>query len=157
MNGPISSKRLDGAAAVDGWLTRAKAAKLLGVSKTRVRQLEARGDLHAIKDEHGHCRYDPIEVVRLIERREDDGLPSSSELDRLFEMFRERRTVLEIRLATGYSTEAIMRLYGEYRTPVDRQYERETDAREAKALLDHERHLRDLSRVTRRRWRDEDD
>ncbi len=122
-----------------------------------MRQLEARGDLRSIKDEFGHCRYDPVAVLELVERREDDGIPSSSELDRLFAMFRERRTVLEIRLATGLSTQTIMQLYAEYRTPVDHHYERESEAREAKALREHERHLRDLSRPMRRRWRDEED
>ena len=138
-------------------LSRAQTAKLLGVSKTRVRQFEARGDLHPQKAAHGTWRYDPGEVLRLAERRVDEGMPSSSELHQLFEMFRQRRTVLEIRVATGLSTETLMRLYAEYRTPIDRQYEREADAQQANALLEHERNLRELSRPTRRRWSDEDD
>jgi hypothetical protein len=137
-------------------LSRAQAAKLLGVSKTRVRQFEARGDLHPVKDAHGSWRYDPGEVLRLAERREDEGIPSSSERHQLFEMFRQRRTVLEIRVATGLSTETLMRLYAEYRTPIDHHYERDREAREADALVEHERRLRELSRPTRRRRRDEE-
>jgi excisionase family DNA binding protein len=153
----ILSKGPDTAFASDGWLTRAQAAKLLGISKTRVQQLDERGDLRSVKDERGRCRYDPIDVLELVEHRRDEGIPPSSELDRLFEMFRERRTILEIRLATGYSTETIRRLYAEYRTPVDRDYERVAEAREAKALLEHERCLRDISRQSHRRRRDEGD
>jgi hypothetical protein len=67
-----------------------------------------------------------------------------------------RDTILEIRLATGYSTETIRRLYAEYRTPVDRDSEREAEAREAKALLEHESRLRDISRRSRRDWRDDE-
>jgi hypothetical protein len=157
MKSPLSSKCRDTAGSADGCLTRAQTAKLLGISKTRVRQLEERGDLRSIKDEQGRCRYDPVEVLALVERREDDGIPSSSELDRLFDMFRERRTVLEIRLATGLSTETIMQLYAEYRTPVDHHYERESEARETRALRERERHLQEVSRPMRRRWREEED
>ncbi len=154
MNRSISLERLD-AEVPSGWLTRAEAAKLLGISKSRVQQLEERGELRSIKDDRGRCRYDPAEVLEVAERRKADGIPSSSELDLLFEMFREHRTVLEIRRATRLSSETLMRLYAEYRTPIDHHYERESQAREEAAMFEHERRLRDLARPIRH-WRDEE-
>jgi DNA-binding transcriptional MerR regulator len=136
------------------WLTRIEAAKVLGVSKTRVRQFEAAGVLCPLRDHRGRWRFNPEEILDLATRRGAAGA-SGRGVECLVAMFRARRSVLEIRAATGLSTEKIMRLYAEYRTPVDRQYERHAEELEARALLDHERRLRDLARRTRTPIRDE--
>ncbi|MGH7434235.1 MAG: hypothetical protein ACRENE_01005 [Polyangiaceae bacterium] len=91
---------------------------MLGVTLTRVRQLEASGKLRAMVDERGVHTFDPREVAAYARtrpaRRQVDGQLAAT----VFRMIRDGYPLREIVIETSQSPETIRNLHAEYLRPL---------------------------------------
>ena len=127
-------------------LTRAEVTRLLGISRTRVRQLEERL-LHPTQDENGVHQFDRVEIERFLATREQKRKEVSSHL---VAMLRANMPVLEIIVATGLSEDEVLRLYKQLRTPIDAAYREKLEEDEQRALEKRESELQRWELARRR-------
>lgn len=122
-------------------ITRGEVAKMLGVSRTRVRQLEGR-DLHPTQDESGVHQFSRAEVLRLLALRHlaSRTMPPMQAPRQLipghlvahvFRLFRAGTSFVDIVIETELDLDAIELLYEKYTMPLGARPRavREADAR----------------------------
>ena len=107
---------------VRGKLTRGEVAKMLGVSRTRVRQLEGHS-LHPKQDESGVNQFDRAEVLRLVASRTGPTSAPKQTIPghlvaHVFRLFRAGTPLVDIVIETELDLDAIKLLFDEYTTPL---------------------------------------
>ena len=103
---------------ISGWVTRATAAKRLGVSSVRLRALEKAGALTPAADFAGRARYDPSEIEKIraeltrpaAQRRDRARPPSGATCARIFRMFDERAELRRIVVECEQPPEVVLNL-----------------------------------------------
>lgn len=121
-------------------LTRGEVAKMLGVSRTRVRQLEGHS-LHPKRNKKsGVYQFDRAQVLRLVASRTGRTTAAKPPVPghlvaHVFRLFRADTPLVEIVMATELDLATIKWLYDEYTTPLGAptQADGEAKAREAAA------------------------
>jgi hypothetical protein len=113
---------------MDDRLTRMQVARLVGCSKTQVRNYERRGILRPSVDGKGVHWFLKAEVAALARKKESRADARAARADkrdrlgelaaRVFFLFREGVELPEIVIETKRSPELIRRLYDEYRRPL---------------------------------------
>ncbi|CAN5866302.1 hypothetical protein BH11MYX4_BH11MYX4_58420 [soil metagenome] len=128
---------------------------MLGVSRTRVRQLEGHS-LHPKQNESGVYQFDRAEVLRLVASRTVQP-PSAKPtmpghlVAHVFRLFRAGTPLVDIVIDTELDLESIKQLFDEYTTPLgaraqaasEAEARRESDEQEAmQREWERERRLR---------------
>jgi len=95
---------------------------MLGVSRTRVRQLEGQA-LHPRQNESGVYQFDRTEVLRLVASRTGTTSPKQPSIPghlvaHVFRLFRAGTPLVEIVIETELDLEIIKQLFDEYTTPL---------------------------------------
>jgi hypothetical protein len=103
-------------------VTRSIASKMLGCSRTRVRQFEAEGRLRAVEiDDKGIHHYLLSDLQALVRERGNGVAPDrvhGTIAAQVFKMFREGVELPEIVMQTQQSPMTIRQLYEEYSRPL---------------------------------------
>ena len=128
---------------------------MLGVSRTRVRQLEGHS-LHPKQNESGVYQFDRAEVLRLVASRTGPTPAAKPSIPghlvaHVFRLFRAETQLVEIVIETELDLETIKQLFDEYTTPLgararavgEAEARREVDEQEAlQREWERERRLR---------------
>jgi len=98
----------------DDWLTRAAAAKLIGVTRSTIRRFEIAGALHPTIDAAGVHRFDPAEVACVARDRAARPVDSSKEGERdarVFDAFDQGRSMREVVTTLRLPVEFVRKLH----------------------------------------------
>lgn len=93
-------------------------ARTLGVTLTRVRQIEKAGKLHPQPDADGVQTFSRQEVVAFVHSRPPRKKTDGAIAARAFQMFKDGFPFPEIVIETMQSPETVRRLFEEYRRPL---------------------------------------
>lgn len=115
-------------------ITRAEAARLLGTSYQNVRRLQRTGQLHSNPDRYGVHRFDRREVETLARRRGLRIRPSGELAAKVFTMFKQRMSFIDVVIETQQEPEVIRRLWAEYQAG----FEAKNDEAEERRSLQHD-------------------
>jgi len=106
---------------ITGWLTRETVARRLGITVSRLRQLEKAGELTPRPDFSGRARFDPAIVekfgrAQLSERPKSGSrrAPTGAECARIFRMFEERKALRDIVVETEQPPRVVLELRRQY-------------------------------------------
>jgi DNA-binding transcriptional MerR regulator len=137
-------------------MTRGQAAKKIGCSKTRVRQYEQDGRLHAVTiDDKGvhHYARDEVEAFARTRSHASADRVHGTVAAEVFQLFREGVELPEIVMKTQQAPLTIRKLYEEYRRPLGYQPPPKIDLaeydRSAKELDEKIAALRDRPALTK--------
>ena len=127
---------------------------MLGVSRTRVRQLEGQA-LHPKKNESGVYQFDRTEVLRLVASRTGPTSPKPSIPGHLvahvFRLFRAGTPLVEIVIETELDLDVIESLYERYKTPLGAMPRAVSDAAARRLEEEQEAMQREWERERRSR------
>jgi hypothetical protein len=113
----IDLGKLGGARAQKGRWGRAQTARALGVSISRVRQLEREGKLLAHVDEQGVHTFEPRAIGALAKRRTSRRQVDGEIAARVFRMIADGFPLRDIVIETAQSPETVRKLHAEYSRP----------------------------------------
>lgn len=128
---------------------------MLGVSRTRVRQLEGHS-LHPKQNESGVYQFDRAEVLRLVASRTGpttaEKPPVSGHLvAHVFRLFRAETPLVEIVIETELDLETIKQLFDEYTTPLGARTRAAGEAEARREINEQEALQREWERERRSR------
>lgn len=128
---------------------------MLGVSRTRVRQLEGQA-LHPRQNESGVYQFDRTEVLRLVASRTGTTSPKQPSIPghlvaHVFRLFRAGTPLVEIVIETELDLDVIESLYERYKTPLGAMPRAVSDAAARRLEQEQEAMQREWERERRSR------
>jgi DNA-binding transcriptional MerR regulator len=126
-------------------------AALLGVSVSAVRRWQKRKELNGIKDCDGNFRFDRQEVLDFAAKRGRVSVTSGDIAAEIFDLFRQRKRLGEIVIATKQTPATVRALYAEWTTPLgakplDEGAEEREQAKHEEMMREWDRDLKERRR-----------